>query len=69
MVVLIIFIYIISSVWSCCFINWAFNKNIDYYKIILISACPILNTIFAGYRTYRHFKNGGKFFIKDLFAD
>lgn len=69
MVVLIIFIYIISAFWSCFFIRWALDRDINCDKIIFISVCPILNTIFAGYRTYRHFKNGGKFFIKDLFAD
>lgn len=69
MVELIIFIYIISAFWSCCFIGWAVDKDIDPDKIIFICVCPILNTVFAGYRTYHHFKNGGKFFIKDLFAD
>lgn len=37
--------------------------------MMFVSLYPVLNTIFAGYRTYRYFKNDGRFFIKDLFAD
>lgn len=66
---LLALIYFISTLWSFCFIPWAVDKNIGCVEVMCVSMCPILNTIFAGYRTYRHFKNGGKFFIKDLFAD
>lgn len=69
MVGIIFFIYIISVFWSYCFIGWAIDKDIKFAEMMLVSLCPILNTIFAGYRTYRYFKNSGKFFIKDLFAD
>lgn len=69
MVALIVFIYLISVFWSYCFIGWAVDKDIKCAEMMFVSLCPILNTIFAGYRTYRHFKNSGRFFIKDLFAD
>lgn len=69
MVGIIFFIYIISIVWSLFFIEWMVEQNITPGIGVFTVMCPILNTIFAGYRTYRHFKNDGKFFIKDLFAD
>lgn len=69
MVGTLVFIYIISVFWSYCFIEWAVDREIGCAETMFVSLCPILNTIFAGYRTYRHFKNSGKFFIKDLFAD
>lgn len=61
MVAVIIFIYNISIFWSFCFIPWCVNENIDFAEAMFVCFCPVLNTIFAGYRTYRYFKNGGKF--------
>lgn len=68
-VTLICIIYLVSLVGSLFFIEWMVEHNIDAGIVVFTVMCPILNTIFVGYRTYRYFKNGGKFFIKDLFAN
>lgn len=65
---LIVFIYIGSVLWSMCFIGWMVDHNIDCGVTIVACMFPILNTVFAIYRTYCSFKNGN-FFLKDLFAN
>ena len=64
----IFIIWIISAFWAMCFIPWMVDRNIDVGLTVFAYICPIFNTVFAAYRTYHHFKNGGSItFIKELF--
>jgi hypothetical protein len=63
-------IWFISCFWALCFVPWCAERNISLGITIFSYICPVFNTIFAAYRTYRHFKNGGSIkFLKDLFAE
>lgn len=66
---LIFITYFVSLIWSLFFLEWMIEHNITPGIGVFTVMCPILNTMFVIYRTYRHFKNGGKIFLHDLFAD
>lgn len=61
-------IWVISIIWALFFTQWCIENNISPLAI-LVMFCPILNTVFAAYRTYRWIRNGFDIkFLKDLFA-
>ena len=61
-------IWFLSCFWAMCFIPWMVERDIHFLPMIFAYICPIFNTVFAVYRTYYHFKNGGSItFIKELF--
>lgn len=62
-------IWLISCVGVIAFIPWCVDNDISLPLTLFVMICPILNTIFVIYRTYRYFKNGGTFPLKDLFVD
>ena len=63
----ILVIYFISFIWAFAFSGWACEHEISFGAFMFTIFCPILNTIFAVYRTYRFLKNKDRFFLKDLF--
>lgn len=64
----IFLIYSFSTVWCLFFIDWLVEHNFEAEIAMCAIFCPILNTIFAIYRTYMYFKNAsGTNFIKNLF--
>ena len=67
---IVFLIWLMSCLWAMCFISWMVDKDTDTILAAFVCLCPIFNTVFAAYRTYRHFKNGnGIKFLKDLFAE
>lgn len=62
-------IWLISWIGAIAFIPWCVDNDISLIMTLFVMICPILNTIFVIYRTYRYFKNRGTIPLKDLFVD
>ena len=64
---IIFLIWVMSCIGVLFFIPWCVDNDISLPLTLFVIICPILNTTFIIYRTYRYFKNGGIILLKDLF--
>lgn len=70
--ILIVWIWLLSAVGVVLFIPWMYERNLSVSMAVFLLICPVVNTIFLAYRTYKAFKHNSEKILgefKKLFED